>query len=640
MIAKWKVGNFKSIKEETELDFAPLTIFAGANSSGKSTFIQSILLVAQTLANKVGSRSVVLNGALASLGQFDDLKSYGSATDFITIKCTCETLEKGPISGISLPILYQGRSMLGNRVGRLKQVDCEITFDSGVPGVENELYQIQPRLFASSVNCTFRDQDNIDQKGSISVRYKSNDNSTDLELEISERDYPESVVNGLNYEVFLDTAGESELKEEYCSADLLGVTLKHFLPDRILVGIDKKKENSNIIVQWLTNNAFSNRRLDYRVSTAELVLNEKMIDVLKRILSGKEFDSLFEKGQHQYSIFLSGRYILPIDQFIENIKLLSKEDRFHAQELLRSDEMLHREMEQAFELLDFDGKQFELVQWRPERKIAESMSYLNSFFSFSLRYLGPLREAPRPIYPLSPLADPNDIGLHGEHTAAVLELHKERKITYIPSENFKPAFADRTTSVRTLESAVNDWLQYLGVAQKVTTKDKGKLGHELSVDLGEAGTSHDLTHVGVGVSQVLPILVMCLLAKEDSTLVFEQPELHLHPRVQTLLGDFFLSMGFCNKQCIVETHSEYLIDRLRFRMASAPIDAPLSELAKVYFVEKKKGISEFRQVKINDYGAITDWPDGFFDQSQSEAEAILRAAAKKRDLFRRENHGQ
>ena len=42
MITKWKVFNFKSISEETELDLGPLTIFAGANSSGKSTFIQSV----------------------------------------------------------------------------------------------------------------------------------------------------------------------------------------------------------------------------------------------------------------------------------------------------------------------------------------------------------------------------------------------------------------------------------------------------------------------------------------------------------------------------------------------------------------------------------------------------------------------
>ncbi len=161
----------------------------------------------------------------------------------------------------------------------------------------------------------------------------------------------------------------------------------------------------------------------------------------------------------------------------------------------------------------------------------------------------------------------------------------------------------------------------------------GKLGHELKVALANSEAKHDLTHVGVGVSQVIPILVICLLAEADSTLVFEQPELHLHPKVQTLLGDFFLSMALCNKQCIVETHSEYLIDRLRFRIAAAK-GHDLTDQAKIYFVEKPGAASTFRQVEINEYGAITDWPEGFFDQSQQQAEEILKAAAMKRKASR------
>src|SRR5690606_25436449 len=128
----------------------------------------------------------------------------------------------------------------------------------------------------------------------------------------------------------------------------------------------------------------------------------------------------------------------------------------------------------------------------------------------------------------------------------------------------------------------------------------------------------------------------CLLADADSTLVFEQPELHLHPKVQTLLGDFFLSMALCNKQCIVETHSEYLIDRLRFRIAAAEGNA-LTDQAKIYFVEKPGASSTFREVTVNEYGAITDWPDGFFDQSQRQAEEIIRAATAKRKANRKKD---
>jgi AAA15 family ATPase/GTPase len=62
MLTKWSVENFKSIRDEANLDLAPLTIFAGANSSVKSSFIQSILLIAQSLSDKDGSRPLVLNG--------------------------------------------------------------------------------------------------------------------------------------------------------------------------------------------------------------------------------------------------------------------------------------------------------------------------------------------------------------------------------------------------------------------------------------------------------------------------------------------------------------------------------------------------------------------------------------------------
>ena len=91
MITKWNVFNFKSIVRRPNY-FAPLTIFAGPNSSGKSTFLQSMLLVTQTLANKIGSRSVVLNGALAKLGQFDDLKSADSDASQIVIGWTCKPI--------------------------------------------------------------------------------------------------------------------------------------------------------------------------------------------------------------------------------------------------------------------------------------------------------------------------------------------------------------------------------------------------------------------------------------------------------------------------------------------------------------------------------------------------------------------
>jgi predicted ATPase len=139
------------------------------------------------------------------------------------------------------------------------------------------------------------------------------------------------------------------------------------------------------------------------------------------------------------------------------------------------------------------------------------------------------------------------------------------------------------------------------------------------------------------VSQVLPILVLALLADPGSTLIFEQPELHLHPRVQTRLADFFVSLATLDKQCLVETHSEYLINRLRFLAAVAEDDnVSLSTL--LYFVERDKAHSHYRPIRINQFGVIDDWPSGFFDESEELAASILKAgAAKRRDRVKRSN---
>jgi len=234
------------------------------------------------------------------------------------------------------------------------------------------------------------------------------------------------------------------------------------------------------------------------------------------------------------------------------------------------------------------------------------------------------------MYPLQDTADPQDIGLHGEHTAAVFHNYRHLEVPFIPSSAFEASDAPRRSETVSLETAVFDWLSYLDVATRVTTSDEGKFGHGLAVYL-TGNVSHDLTHVGVGVSQILPIVVMCLLASRGTTLILEQPELHLNPKVQTRLGDFFLSMALLGKQCLVETHSEYLINRLRYRAASAPTDS-LSKIMKLYFVEKQGGLTVYRDVIINEFGSIVDWPVGLFDQSQREVEDILLAATRKAKL--------
>ena len=442
---------------------------------------------------------------------------------------------------------------------------------------------------------------------------------------------------GLAYDVTLDELSMSEVREEAHSAQPVGCVLRHFLPARILHTVDPIHEDARAITATLQNSrlprstAFAAR--PWR--TRDLVLSGAVLEVLKDVLSGEsiDLDEALAAQPQQASLFESSGAAIPLGLWQEVLRSLSREQRLKAQQALQDADNLLERIEEALRKSTTSSDVATVILPSGPRQILDSSRYIDEFFASSVKYLGPLRDAPKPLYPLAPSADPYDIGLRGENTASVLEQHKGRRIRYIPSTHFKSPSVERRLVTRRLEAAVVDWLQYLGIASSVESKDMGKFGHELKVALPNSEGKHDLTHVGVGVSQVLPILVMCLLAEADSTLVFEQPELHLHPKVQTLLGDFFLSMALCNKQCIVETHSEYLIDRLRFRIASAEKE-PLTDNAKIYFVEKPGPNSTFREVKINEYGAIVDWPDGFFDQSQRQAEEILRAAALKRKRAR------
>jgi predicted ATPase len=132
---------------------------------------------------------------------------------------------------------------------------------------------------------------------------------------------------------------------------------------------------------------------------------------------------------------------------------------------------------------------------------------------------------------------------------------------------------------------------------------------------------------------VLPVVVTCLLAAPGSLILLEQPELHLHPAAQQRLGDFLLACARSGRQLVVETHSEYVLSRLRLRVAED--EAVLGALA-VYFGEQRDDVSEFRQVPLNEFGGIDEWPIGFFDQAAAESRKILEAALEKRDRRGRE----
>jgi predicted ATPase len=615
MIRKWKLTNFKSVSKRTELKFEPLTVFAGANSSGKSTIIQSILLATQTIQNPVTSRSVILNGHISKFGNYNDILSHDNKNNEIEIGFTLEPNQADFFDD------FQNRTFFLPFEKELKKVDLTFKFFSD----ENQINQLNPTLSKVDINSI----DTEDKKQKVSIK-KTKKDIADRINEYKIKALGIADKKALEYEV--DITPNTGIARHYYRSPhktkFIGVNMMHFLPFSA-TGVYNELENE---INHLTST------LEGKTSYVDLegFENEGLIfnDELKKFIMSA-FDEIIEETT--LTKMLPERLVQMFQKHITTLR-----NDFTTYNLSRC---IKVRQVQRFISTTFQDKSEELkkilnkidtepfIRARTFPLHMPELEYLENQFKKNVKYLGPLRDEPKAIYPLEGYADSTDIGFKGENTAAVLELHKNTEIHYVPSFEFENKNENKQSVKATLQDAVLDWLVYLGVATKFETTDKGKLGHELTVSTDKTNRLQDLTHVGVGVSQVLPILVLSLLANSDSTLIFEQPELHLHPKVQTRLADFFISQNILKKQCIVETHSEYLINRLRYLVAISDGES-LSNDSILYFVEKEGGYSVYNEIRINKYGVIKDWPKGFFDESEQLASKMLEAAMNKRNKER------
>ena len=212
-------------------------------------------------------------------------------------------------------------------------------------------------------------------------------------------------------------------------------------------------------------------------------------------------------------------------------------------------------------------------------------------------YLGPLREHPRPRYTWDG-DHPKSIGQEGEKAIPALLSGRIRRLP--------------------IDEQILSWLQRLELIDSYDLRPVSGAGrdYEFLVKKYKGGPDVRLTDIGFGVSQVLPVLILCYYAPEGSILILEQPEAHLHPKVQTELADVLIDVvKNRNLQIILESHSEYLLSRLQRRIAEKKIAAADTAL---YFCEIKDGTSEIEQLNVDEYGNIRNWPQDFFGDVTGE----------------------
>jgi predicted ATPase len=180
-----------------------------------------------------------------------------------------------------------------------------------------------------------------------------------------------------------------------------------------------------------------------------------------------------------------------------------------------------------------------------------------------------------------------------------------------------------------LVAEVNRWLGELEIGYRLSVEPVA--GEKLGVELGDllATTLHDTRSglsvtpqdVGFGISQLLPVVVQ-LLVGQRRTVCVEQPEIHIHPRLQAKVGDLLLAATAPRRgnQVIVETHSEHLMLRLQRRLRERRYQWLTPAHIKVLYIDiDSAGQATSQELRLDEDGHFIDeWPHGFFSERVDE----------------------
>jgi predicted ATPase len=241
----------------------------------------------------------------------------------------------------------------------------------------------------------------------------------------------------------------------------------------------------------------------------------------------------------------------------------------------------------------------------------------------AIHYLGPLRESPKREYPWG-RARPSDVGPRGgQAIEAILAATIDNE-----KRNLRPK-----THRLPFQEMIAHWLRELGLIHKFRVEEIGDGSNlwQAKLQVAPKGPEVLLTDVGFGVSQILPVVTLLYYVPEGSTVILEQPEIHLHPLAQAALADLVIAVAMHRRvQVIVESHSEHFLLRLQTRIAEQVLRP---EDAALYFCYGDQGESKLERLKVDLFGNIQNWPENFFGNALGEATAAELARLKRQKFI-------
>lgn len=516
MISTINLENYKAF-DEVSIPIKPLTILLGANSVGKSSIIQMLMLLHQTAEERGGSYASALKiyGNFVNLGAFENLFK-GKKTDKplrVSLSFSSSTLME------RLEYIDRGFYDDFRNLSRFFLAD---SFDK-------DQYHFKTKINFSSYVDTVLERFNIHDQGRK---------------------------QGGSYSSFFfrDRLGipEKELRKKHHPS----ITKAYDMMKRVRQSLMQKSNDLN-------DNLF---KVEY-----EIAFNRE-----KNILVIQSVEFYLPNNTRILSCCEAAGSL----QIESDIVRLSKEDKRIIAHYINFgqtvfDCVLEIKRESEINTTSFFLHQILRVL---SSSLAESIS------GNTVNYVSPLRAHPKRYYMLDKAKMTISLDtLDGDAIAEVLKDNND------------------------IKDKVNEWFKKFGF--KIDVKGFKEVIHHVNVT--QNNLSLDITDVGFGISQVLPIIIQGFLSVKDSITIIEQPEIHLHPQMQAELGDLFIDITKKKeKKLIIETHSEYLLKRIRRRIAEGVI--PSNMVSICLFHPKTAEKDPWVEVlNVGETGAFT-WPEEFY----------------------------
>ena len=560
-----RLERFKAFEDSGNIELKPLTFIVGKNSSGKSTILKSIASLAQSVA------------------KYEDT-DYGGNRMYL--------FERNPHG----EIILSGKGKFVD-VGRFEDISSESIDKISTYSRENNLDPqerreiLESRNFKISFGCgqsTIKrilrsygledTEENINAIKDLWISYKFEPSKDYVDSEMRELEIGKAV-NNKN----------------------IGLSKDALLNVRTIVAPAKKWYIGKLDEGRVNYDAFEEgikRRL------GRFYLSEDTEDPLEKLALKK----LNIKIEDIYPIVvdvvrLTHAYLNPINIMETPIakkflKIMKKEKMFISENVGKSESK--KKNKEKFSKYDVGFVIFKMMMTLFERKI-QPLSLISDIISKELsavRYIGPLRSEPR--REVHEATEAFDQGTKGENIVQYLNK------------------ADKETKLK-----LHKTLQKLGMGKSTRIEHlRGRRGTksgflQLYVRL-EDGSERQLIDLGFGVSQVLPILLECSV-REKSTILLEQPELHLHPGLQTELAEVLLDSCDRDNQIIIESHSVNMIERIRRRIREGKLHHATVNV--IYVGKNEEGASRVDVLEFDEDGDFTrPWPDedGFFGERDRE----------------------